>query len=61
MFEDPIDVGADNGNDVILANDVLPFDGRYTTDFGGDSFDEGSWVVSAGTGGSRSEFAIGMR
>ena len=60
MFEDPIDVGADNGIDVILADDVVPFEGRYSTDFGGESFDEGSWVVTAGTGG-RSELAIGMR
>jgi hypothetical protein len=60
-FEDPIDVGADNGIDVILADDVVPFEGRYSTDFGGESFDEGSWVVSAGTGSGRSEFAIGMR
>jgi hypothetical protein len=57
---DPIDVVADDGIGLASANDVMPFEERFATDFGGGPFSEGNWLVMAGINGERSELAIGV-
>ena len=58
-FEGPVDVAIDNGNDASLAPDLVVFDERFTTDFSGNGFAEGSWLVTTGAAAS-SELAIGI-
>jgi hypothetical protein len=58
-FEGPVDVAIDNGIDGFLAPDLVVFDERFTTEFDGNGFAEGSWLVTTGTAGS-SELAIGI-
>ena len=56
-FEGPVDVSADNGTDILSGNDLAVFAERFSTHFNGDSFAEGSWIVTVpGT----SELAIGI-
>jgi hypothetical protein len=56
----PIDIGADNGTDLALEQDVVVFEERFSTDFSGDGFVEGGWLVTTSSA-EPSELAIGIR